>query len=152
MRAEHKVTVEAGGQKRTMRGLIAVQRPDRFRLRALGPAGLTLFDVISVGGEVQVVESIKDPNASALGKILPSMAGDLQAAYDLEPRPAERTVAHEGDETVDARERAHGARDGGAHRHRQRDRRLQGARRRRCRRQRRDAGSGVVGEVESAAS
>ena len=61
---------------------------------------MTLFDVVSVGGEVRVIESIKDPNASALGKILPSMAGDLQAAYDLEPRPADRTVVREGDETV----------------------------------------------------
>ncbi len=100
MRAEHRVTIEAGGQKRTLRGLIAVQRPDRFRLRALGPAGITLFDVIDVGGQVRVVEAIKDPNASALGKILPSMAADLSAAYDLEPRPPERTVARDGDETV----------------------------------------------------
>jgi hypothetical protein len=100
MRAEHKVTIEAGGQKRTLRGLIAVERPDRFRLRALGPAGITLFDVVSVGGNVHVVESIKDPNAGALAKILPSMAGDLQAAYDLTPRPSERTVAHDGGDTV----------------------------------------------------
>ncbi|MGZ3406110.1 MAG: hypothetical protein ACXVAN_06665 [Polyangia bacterium] len=100
MRAEHRVTVEAGGQTRTLRGLIAVERPDRFRLRALGPGGITLFDVVSVGGEVRVIESIKDPNASALGKILPSMAGDLQAAYDLTPRPADRTVEHGDDETV----------------------------------------------------
>jgi glycosyl transferase family 2 len=100
MRAEHKVTVEAAGQKRTLRGLIAVERPDRFRLRALGPAGITLFDVVSVGGQVRVIEAIKDPNASALGKILPSMAGDLQAAYDLEPRPAERKVERNDGETV----------------------------------------------------
>jgi hypothetical protein len=100
MRAEHRVTVEAGGQKRTLRGLIAVERPDRFRLRALGPGGITLFDVVSVAGEVRVIESIKDPNASALGKILPSMAGDLQAAYDLLPRPADRKVERAGDETV----------------------------------------------------
>ncbi|MCU1281583.1 MAG: glycosyltransferase [bacterium] len=63
MRAEHRVTVEASGQKRTLRGLIAVERPDRFRLRALGPGGITLFDVVSVGGEVRIIESIKDPNA-----------------------------------------------------------------------------------------
>ncbi|HEY1586510.1 MAG TPA: hypothetical protein VGH63_12535, partial [Polyangia bacterium] len=94
MRAEHKVTIEAGGQKRTLRGLIAVQRPDRFRLRALGPAGITLFDVVDVGGNVRVVESIKDPNAGALAKILPSMAADLSAAYDLEPRPTERKLSH----------------------------------------------------------
>jgi hypothetical protein len=100
MRAEHRVTVDAGGQRRTLRGLIAVQRPDRFRLRALGPAGLTLFDVVSVGGEVRVLSAIKDPGASALGKIVPSMAADLQAAYDLEPRPAGRTVEHAGGTTV----------------------------------------------------
>ena len=100
MRAEHRVTVEAGGQKRTLRGLIAVERPDRFRLRALGPAGITLFDVVSVGGQVRVVEAIKDPNASALGKILPSMAADLQAAYDLTPRPPQRTVTRQGAATV----------------------------------------------------
>jgi hypothetical protein len=100
MRAEHRVTIEAGGQKRTVRGLIAVEKPDRFRLRALGPAGITLFDVVSVAGDVRVIESIKDPNSSALGKILPSMAADLQAAYDLEPRPAGRVVKHEGDVTV----------------------------------------------------
>ncbi|HXU70882.1 MAG TPA: glycosyltransferase [Polyangia bacterium] len=100
MRAEHKVTIEAGGQKRTIRALIAVERPDRFRLRALGPAGLTLFDVVDVGGNVKVIESIKDPNAGALAKILPSMAGDLQAAFDLQPRPTDRTVAQEGGATV----------------------------------------------------
>ncbi|HEX9103206.1 MAG TPA: glycosyltransferase, partial [Polyangia bacterium] len=59
MRAEHRVTVEAGGQRRTLRGLIAVERPDRFRLRALGPAGLTLFDIVSVGGQARVIEAIK---------------------------------------------------------------------------------------------
>jgi outer membrane lipoprotein-sorting protein len=100
MRAEHKVTIEAGGARRTIRGLIAVQRPDRFRLRALGPAGLTLFDVVDVAGQVRVVQAIKDPNGSALGKILPSMAGDLSAAYDLEPRPPERTVRQENGETI----------------------------------------------------
>jgi hypothetical protein len=100
MRAEHKVTVEAGGQKRTLRGLIAVARPDRFRLRALGPAGLTLFDVVDVGGNVRVLQAIKDPNGSALGKILPSMAGDLSAAYDLAPRPPERTVTRQDGATV----------------------------------------------------
>ena len=93
LRAEHKVTIEAGGQKRTLRGLIAVERPDRFRLRALGPAGITLFDIVDVGGNVRVLESIKDPNAGALAKILPSMAADLSAAYDLEPRPPGRTVS-----------------------------------------------------------
>jgi hypothetical protein len=100
MRAEHKVTIEAGGQKRTLRGVIAVQRPDRFRLRALGPAGITLFDIVDVAGNVRVLQSIKDPNAGALARILPSMAADLSAAYDLEPRPPERRVEHSDGETV----------------------------------------------------
>jgi outer membrane lipoprotein-sorting protein len=100
MRAEHRVTIEAGGQKRTLRGLIAVERPDRFRLRALGPAGITLFDVVDVGGQVRVVQAIKDPNSGALAKILPSMAADLSAAYDLQPRPPERTIVRDDGETV----------------------------------------------------
>ncbi len=100
MRAEHRVSVEAAGQKRTLRGLIAVERPDRFRLRALGPAGITLFDIVDVAGNVRVVEAIKDPGSSALGKILPSLAGDLQAAYDLAPRPPERTVERHGSDVI----------------------------------------------------
>jgi hypothetical protein len=104
MRAEHEVTIEAqtpsGPQKRKLRGLIAIERPDRFRLRALGPGGITLFDIVDVGGQVKVVRAIKDPNASSLGQILDSMAGDLSAAYDLEPRPPERTIEHRGDEVV----------------------------------------------------
>ena len=94
MRAEQKVTIEAGGQKRTIRALIAVQRPDRFRLRALGPAGITLFDIVDVGGRVRVLESIKDPNSGALAKTLPSMAADLSAAFDLEPRPPGRKLGY----------------------------------------------------------
>ena len=59
----------------------------------------------SVGGRCACIEAIKDPNASALGKILPSMAGDLQAAYDLTPRPAERTVDAAGRRDGHPRER-----------------------------------------------
>jgi hypothetical protein len=104
MRAEHQVSIEAqtpsGMVKRKLRGLIAVERPDRFRLRALGPAGITLFDIIDVGGQVKVVQAIKDPKASSLGQILESMAADLSAAYDLEPRPPGRTIEHRGEVVV----------------------------------------------------
>jgi hypothetical protein len=105
LRAEHRVALDVtldGGkhERRTLRGVIAVERPDRFRLRALGPGGITLFDVLSVGGQVKVLESIRDPQSSALGAVVQSMAGDLQAAFQLEPAPAARQVSTEGDSVV----------------------------------------------------
>ncbi len=98
MRAEHavEVTARAGDGKeetRRLRGAIAVERPDRFRLRALGPGGITLFDIVDVAGQVRVIQSLRDPNASSMGRVLQSLAGDLQAAYDLAPRPADRRVS-----------------------------------------------------------
>jgi hypothetical protein len=105
MRAEHEVAIDVklgSGQhdKRTLRGLIAIERPDRFRLRALGPGGITLFDVMSVHGEVTVLQALRDPNSPALARIIESMAGDLDAAYDLAPRPPGRSVGRVGDEVV----------------------------------------------------
>jgi hypothetical protein len=102
MRAEHKVqldvTLESGKHdRRQLRGIIAVERPDRFRLRAMGPAGITLFDLLDVAGEVKVLQSIKDPQASALGAIVQSLAGDLSAAYDLQPPPPGRATTVESD-------------------------------------------------------
>jgi len=100
LKAEHRVTLdvelEAGKhERRTLRGAIAVERPDRFRLRALGPGGITLFDLLSIAGQVKVLQSIRDPQASSLGAIVQSMAGDLSAAYQLEPAPPGRAVAVE---------------------------------------------------------
>lgn len=106
LRAEHKVTIRATGadgktSERSLRGLLAVERPDRFRLRALGPGGITLFDVLSVAGRVKVVEAIRDVTKDpTLGEVVRSMAGDLAAAYDLAPRPPDRQVAVEGDAVV----------------------------------------------------
>jgi hypothetical protein len=105
LRAEHRVAVDvrlADGthERRTLRGAIAVERPDRFRLRALGPGGITLFDLVSVAGQVRVVQAIRDPSASALGGIIQAMAGDLQASFLLEPAPPGRTVTTERDALV----------------------------------------------------
>jgi hypothetical protein len=97
LRSEQKVTIEVGGKSRSVRALLAVQRPDRVRLVALGPAGVTLFDLYVVGGERHVVRAIRDPNDPTMSKIMEAMVGDLQAAYDLEPRPAARVVKREGD-------------------------------------------------------
>ena len=105
MRAEHRVTIDVRlddgkHDRRSLRGAIAVERPDKFRLRALGPGGITLFDVLSIGGQVKVLQAIRDPSASALGAIIQSMAGDLQASFLLEPAPPARKISVEGDALV----------------------------------------------------
>lgn len=105
LRSEHRVTVEAKDasgkmETRALRGLVAVERPGRFRLRALGPGGITLFDVLYVDGEVKVIESLRDPRGSVLGELLRSIGGDLAVAYGLAPRAAEAALVREGDELV----------------------------------------------------
>ncbi len=104
MRAEHQVRIEvktaSGVETKTIRGLLAVQRPDRFRLRALGPAGITLFDVIVVNGQVNIVQSLRDPNDPTMGRILESLVRDLEATYDLLPRPPERHIGRVGEEVI----------------------------------------------------
>jgi Glycosyl transferase family 2/Protein of unknown function (DUF3261) len=92
LRSEQKVTIDVGGKTRSVRALLAVERPDRVRLVAMGPAGVTLFDLYVVGGQMHVVRAIRDPNDPTMSKIMEAMVGDLEAAYDLEPRPAERKV------------------------------------------------------------
>jgi hypothetical protein len=84
MRAEHRVSLDvtrADGSHdlRKLRGALAAET-SKFRLRALGPGGITLFDLLYVDGRVKVMEAIKDPKASALGAVITSLAGDLSAA------------------------------------------------------------------------
>jgi len=105
LRAEHRValTVDLEGgkvEKRSLRGLIAVERPDKLRLRALGPGGVTLFDLVVAGGKVAVKEAIRDPNSATMRPLLAALAGDLQAAFLLQPSPEGRTVTVEGDAVV----------------------------------------------------
>lgn len=97
LRAEHRVIVETRGERRVLRGVIAVARPDRFRLRALGPGGITLFDVVWIGGQARLLSSLRAAaSGSLLDRLIGSVAGDLAAAYDLAPRPADRQVRLEG--------------------------------------------------------
>jgi hypothetical protein len=107
--AEHRVIVTVtldGGKRevRTLRGVIAVERPDRFRLRALGPAGITLFDLLVKGGQPRVISAIRKPGDGAAGDalagVIASLAADLACAYTLEPRPPGRTVQQDGDAVV----------------------------------------------------
>jgi hypothetical protein len=90
MRAVHRVFIDAaigdGREQNTVRGMLAVERPDRFRLQALGPGGIQLFDIVKVGGEVKVIQSMAGASSSLQQKVLLSIGADLSAAYDLEPR------------------------------------------------------------------
>lgn len=89
MRAVHRVSIDAakgdGREQITVRGMLAVERPDRFRLKAIGPGGITLFDLIKVGGDVKVVTSLAGSDSSLQQKVLLSIGADLSAMYDLEP-------------------------------------------------------------------
>lgn len=89
MRAVHRVSIDAakgdGREQNTVRGLLAVERPDRFRLKAVGPAGVTVFDLVKVGGDVKVVNSLAVADSSLQQRVLLSIGADLAAMYDLEP-------------------------------------------------------------------
>lgn len=102
--AEHKVVVTTTGegnhQRRALRGVIAVERPGSFRLRALGPAGITLFDVLYRDGRTQILGRLADAAGPDSPALLSAVAADLAAAYDLAPRPPERTVSLRGAEVV----------------------------------------------------
>jgi hypothetical protein len=98
LRAEHRVALDAAGEKRSLRGAIAVEQPDRFRLRALGPGGITLFDLRVVGASVKVLQAIRDPSKSVLGEIIESLAGDLRAAFFLVGRRENNSMVVEDTE------------------------------------------------------
>lgn len=89
MRAVHRVSIDAakgdGREQVSVRGMVAVERPDRFRLQAIGPGGITLFDLIKVGCDVKVVQSMAGADSSLQQKVLLSIGADLSAMYDLEP-------------------------------------------------------------------
>jgi hypothetical protein len=112
--AEHRVTVEAQDEhgllhRESLRGLIAVERPDRFRLRALGPAGITLFDLLFRDHVLTVLRSLRDPHGEALSRLFVSITADLAVAFELLPQPAGhvrwrvdggRLIAEEPDRTI----------------------------------------------------
>jgi hypothetical protein len=110
MSAQHHVVVTvqlAGGQHETrnLRGLVAVGQPDKLRLRALGPAGITLFDLLVIGGtQPVIISAIRGPgdgaSGQALSEVITSLAADLACAYNLQPGPPERHAVVEGDAVV----------------------------------------------------
>jgi hypothetical protein len=84
MVAQHHVLVEAHDREgrpvvRRMRGLFLARRPDRFRVRALGPADLTLFDVVGGPAGCQVLEAARPPPP----ELLAALCDDVRAAFRL---------------------------------------------------------------------
>ncbi|HEY3355387.1 MAG TPA: hypothetical protein VGQ83_19210 [Polyangia bacterium] len=93
MRAEHVTTVTARTRdghttSRRVRGVVAAARPDRLRLRALGPAGITLFDLVDRDGRCAVLGAAPGADArpgGVLDQVLHALCDDLRAAYRLAP-------------------------------------------------------------------
>lgn len=103
MRSEQSTLVTARTREgkvvsRRVRGVIAAERPDRLRLRALGPGGVTLFDLLDRDGRCVIVSSYHGAAAQPhrpLHAILGSLCHDLRAAYrlgSLEPRARRRIL------------------------------------------------------------
>lgn len=105
MRAEHRVHIDAakgdGREQTDVRGMIAIERPDRFRLRAVGPGGITLFDIVKIGGDIKIVQGVAGADSSLQEKVLLAIGADLAAAYDLEPRlPSRNKTVSEREEEL----------------------------------------------------
>jgi hypothetical protein len=80
MRAEHRVLVAAKGQTHKLRGLFLARRTDgRFRVRALGPADVTLFDVVGDRNGCRVIEAAREPNP----ELVRALCENLRSAYHL---------------------------------------------------------------------
>ena len=102
--ASHRVRVrvvhDGRSDERTLRGAVAIERPARLRLRALGPAGLTLFDLVVRDGRPTVVAALRGADAGPLHDVALSLAADLACAYALAPSPPDRGIRTEGDAVV----------------------------------------------------
>ena len=78
-------------ERHRVRGLLAAERPDRLRLRALGPGDMTLFDLVDRDGTCAVVHGPRGAAAQAGGaleRVLTALCHDLRAAYRLGTAPA----------------------------------------------------------------
>lgn len=89
LRAVHAVALEIE-KKTTLRlnGFLAVQYPDRFRLRATAFGGVTLFDLLHVAGKTEVLAVHPDVASKGPTALLwPQLGRDLALALGLEPLP-----------------------------------------------------------------
>jgi hypothetical protein len=95
MRSEQSTVVTARlpdgrTERHRVRGLLAAERPDRLRLRALGPGDLTLFDLVDRDGTCAVVHGPRGaaPTGGVMERVLTALCQDLRAAYRLGTPPA----------------------------------------------------------------
>jgi len=80
LRAEHRVVVRANGEVKKLRGLFLARRGDgRFRVRALGPGDMTLFDVVGDPDRCRVLEAVRTPP----DEMVRALCDDLRWAYHL---------------------------------------------------------------------
>lgn len=92
MRAVHYIHIDeaqtpSGRRVLSLQGLIAIQRPDRYRYQVLKPGIGLLFDILKIGNDIKIIESrLTRDDGNFLRKALESLGPDLGAAYDLEPR------------------------------------------------------------------
>ncbi len=91
LKAVHRVALEITidhrrSEKRTFRGVLAIQRPDRFRLQILGPMGVKLIDLLYNGGKAQLIYLAKElSKSSRLPMIMDRVAEDIGVIYRLDP-------------------------------------------------------------------
>jgi hypothetical protein len=80
MRAEHRVMVAAKGETHKLRGLFLARRSDgRFRVRALGPGDMTLFDVAGGASGCRVIEAAREPKP----ELVRALCENLRSAFHL---------------------------------------------------------------------
>ena len=103
--AEHNTLVsvrlqDGSTRHQRVRGILALERPDRLRLRVLGPASVTLFDLLASQGKCSVVSwpyGTAPAQGSPASQILRALCHDLLAAYGLGPKPSPATTITYGD-------------------------------------------------------
>jgi hypothetical protein len=96
LRSEHSTVViarlpDGRTERHRVRGLLAAERPDRLRLRALGPGDMTLFELVDRDGKCAVLHGPRGAAPTAGGvleRVLTALCDDLRAAYRLGPAPA----------------------------------------------------------------
>ena len=80
MTAEHRVVVVAKGETHKLRGLFLARRIDgHFRVRALGPGDMTLFDVAGDASGCRVIEAAREPTP----ELVRALCENLRSAYHL---------------------------------------------------------------------
>ena len=97
MRAQHRVTIHRGSDGRKFRGLFLARRDNgRFRVRALGPGDVTVFDVL---GDARTCKQLEGP-ASANADAITNLCNDLRSAYHLPGAKGDAEVKYDDWRTV----------------------------------------------------